>query len=268
MSHAKRLDKASSLFFLCGFVCAKLHHTPLIFVSALLNIISLSMYFIGYMLWLLACELHPDHTKKPQSWYGFSQFKTQHRLAAFCGLMAIFFCLIAIPVPVAILPACIFFALSSCIWCIAEYHKMRHPPIHDQDYSSEQQAIYMRYVVFMTLASILSSAATVIIFFCPPIALATMVIATGVGIILTLIAINYWIKSGLEKYEPDYFESSAEVMHKKLVTNPGLTLEPLPRVLVDITETDEKEPFTEDDIMTPDNDNLSEMTDFNRTFNP
>ena len=203
MDHAKRIDKASSVFFFVGFVIAQLRHTPVWLLTAFANISSLFLYFIAYMLWLIACQLYPDHPGLKEHWYGFAQFKNQHRAAAILGTIGIICSVLAFFFPVAVLPACWFFALSSCVWLISEYHKKQNPLAYEDDYSTEQHHVYLRYGVVVTTMALITALATTILIFFPIVALPTLTITTILGICLGSFALHDWVDFTFTDYKPD-----------------------------------------------------------------
>lgn len=207
LRHAKILDKVSGVFFFIGFVFSKLQSIPLVFLSALFNLLSLISYLTAYSLWLAACERYPDHPS-PKSWYSSIQLKNQHRFAAVFGTLAIMSCLVAIIFPIALIPAAWCFLISNIVWCVAEYHKMRHPPVYDPEYSSERQAVYMRYALLMTSASLITALATTLVLCFPPITMATLITATIVCLLINLAALQDWVKFTWADYPPDMLPHS------------------------------------------------------------
>ncbi|KTD63989.1 hypothetical protein [Legionella spiritensis] len=226
MSHTKRLDKATSILFLGGFFFSKLQNTPLLLLSVLFNLISLSLYLTGYILWYIASHLYPNYPQKEECWYGFTQFKNQYKISAMLGTAAILLCLLAIPFPLLMLPASLLFAVSNTIWCIAEYHKMKQPPSYDKDYSSEKQSVYMRYALLSTGISILTVTAAILSLCFPPVALPLMITTTIISFLLNLIAIDTWLACQLETYKPDRAISSSGIMLEQLEARPDLQRAP------------------------------------------
>ncbi|KTD49456.1 hypothetical protein Lrub_0555 [Legionella rubrilucens] len=221
LRHAKRLDKASGVFFLMGFIFSKLQTIPIVFVSSIFNLLSLMCYLTAYSLWLAACERYPDHPPRAQSWYGLVQFKSQHKVAAVMGTLAILTCLAAIAFPPALIPSAWLFLVSNVLWCIAEYHKMRHPPVYDEDYSSKRQAVYMRYALLMTSASLVTALATTLVFCFPPAALATLMTATILCILINLAALQDWVAFTWVKHPPDTWDESHALINNELGCEPG-----------------------------------------------
>lgn len=221
LRHAKRLDKASGLFFLMGFVFSKLQSIPLVFVSAIFNLLSLLCYLTAYSLWLAACERYPDQPSHINSWYGTVQFKSQHKVAAVLGTLAILTCLAAIAFPPALIPAAWLFLVSNILWCVAEYHKMCHPPVYDEEYSSKRQAVYIRYALLMTSASLVTALATTLVFCFPPAAFATLITATILCLLINLAALHDWVEFTWVKHPPDTWNESHTVIINELGCEPG-----------------------------------------------
>lgn len=224
MKHADRLDKASSIFFLIGFVVSKLQHAPFAILSMLSNLGTLFFYSIGYTLWLVACQMYPDQPAKKQFWYGFAQFKNQHRVSAVLGAVAIVCCVIAISFPIALVPANWLFVLSNCIWCIAEYHKKQNPPTDNQNYSSSQQSAYLRYAIVSTTMLLLTAIATTIATLFPPLAIFVFAASTLLGISLGAVAFYCWVDCTLNDHKPDY-QSNSYTMLSETLGAPSNTIE-------------------------------------------
>lgn len=239
MSHAKRIEKASGVLFFFGFICSKLQFIPIQIASALFLIVSVLLYFIAYLLWLTSCQLHPHHPRKEWSWYGFTEFKHQHRIAALIGTIAVIACIIALILPMATIPACWLFVLSNCFWCIAEYHKYKHPPKNDANYSSTQQKNYIYYTLLITAVSIISAIATTLVITCPVIAAPTLIIAAVFCFILSVTALHFWIKYSFEPGKPASCLDSHQIMAKELSAQPDLNLSPNPVIKSVQVEPDE-----------------------------
>lgn len=208
MSHAERLDKASTAFFFAGFVVSKLHHTPFVVLATLSNIGSLFLYTLAYGLWFLASRLYPDYPRKAQSWYGFTEFKNQHRIAVVLGVAAIVSCLAAITMPLAIIPATWLFAFSNSVWCISEYHKKQNPPTDDREYSSSLQTTYFRYAVTTVAMSFLTALDTTIVIFFPTAAVLTLTFSSVAGVGLGALSLYYLTDYIYQKHTPDALNAS------------------------------------------------------------
>jgi hypothetical protein len=198
--HARLLDKISGNLFLAGFLFSKLRFIPIRPISMIINTISLSAYFIGYTSWYLATLLYPSHPRLKTSYFGFAEFKQQYQAAALLGTVAT---AISFMDSAVSLPATWLFALSSVMWTISEYHKYKNPPGYDLDYSSQRQAIYLRYVLVTMAISLLTSAATTVAVIFPAMATASLLTSVVLGNLLTVLALYYCKKSMDEHIKPD-----------------------------------------------------------------
>lgn len=191
MSHAEKLNKASTAFFFAGFAVSKLHHTPFIVLATLSNLASLFLYAIAYCLWFLASRLYPDYPRKAQSWYGFTEFKNQHIIAVILGIAAIISCVAALSMPLAIIPATWLFASSNSIWCISEYHKKQSLPISEKDYSVSLQTAYLRYAITTTALSFLTALDTTLVIAFPAETVLILTFSSVAGVGLGALAIYF-----------------------------------------------------------------------------
>lgn len=191
MSHADKLNKASTAFFFAGFAVSKLHHTPFVVLATLSNLASLFLYAIAYCLWFLASRLYPDYPRKAQSWYGFTEFKNQHIIAVILGVAAIISCVAALSMPIAIIPATWLFASSNSIWCISEYHKKQSLPISDKDYSVSLQTAYLHYAFTTTALSFLTALDTTLVILFPAEAVLILTFSSFAGVGLGALAIYF-----------------------------------------------------------------------------
>lgn len=194
MSHATRLDKASSYFFLLGFFLSKIQYIPLTIISSTLKFSSLIMYFLGYLLWIIGSHIYPDHNRLKNQWYGFAQFKEQYQCAAIIGLIATVLSIIAIFVPILILPAAWLFLSSNVIWTIGEYHKLNNPPEYELNYSHGHQSVYLSYAMTMSTITLLTAVTTTLMIIFPLIALPVFMGGALLGIGLGALGLEYWLE--------------------------------------------------------------------------
>jgi hypothetical protein len=214
MGHAKRLEKASGIFFVLGFTAAQMQRLPFVALGAISNVVTLLSYFLGYILWLAACQFHPDHPGRKNFWYGFTQFKNQHRAAAIVGTIAVFISLIAFSLPLAIVPACWLFAASNCIWLISEYHKKKNIFNHEQGYSASQQNSYLHYSALTTALSLVTATATTVSLLFPIAAPVTIGVSVIIGIFLATFALHYWLEHKLTTHQSE--KQSHTILTNKL----------------------------------------------------
>lgn len=205
-NYAKNLDKASSTFFFFGFAISQLRFAPFV-ISAFAKISSLFFYLIAYVLWLAASHLYPDHPRLRREWYGFAQFKNQHRIAAALGTLAVICSIITFVFPIIAVPASWLFVISNVFWLISEYHKKQNPP-DEEDYSSERQHIYLIYASLITSMAIITAVATTIIAFYPIATIATILLASLFSICLGTVAFKYWAEYTFFDYQMDSVNAS------------------------------------------------------------
>lgn len=221
MSNATRLTKASSVFFFFGFTASKIRYVPIVIASALLSLISLGLYLIGYLLWFIGSHIQTDHSKHDHKWYGFAQFKEQYRLAALLGLVATAFSAIALFAPVLIIPAVWLFLGSNIFWAIGEYHKLNHPPQNDPDYSQGHQLAYLSYAITMSVITLLAATSTTLILLFPPLIAPIMIVSTVLSIGLGTLVVEYWLSFTFGNHPPTPVIQSDDQMAKSLVSEIG-----------------------------------------------
>lgn len=195
MSLAKRLEQISSGLFFVGFLISKLEHLPLVTISGIFNLVALTMYLLGYIFWISASYIFPEHTQRTDRWYGFSQFKDQYKVAATIGTIATLLFIGAMFVPIINIPALWIFVISNGVWFTAEYHKLQHPPTYDKQFSPEKQRSYLYFAMMITLLSVVAAIAGTIAFACPPIAIMVLTVSTVISLVLGAAAVMYWFDS-------------------------------------------------------------------------
>ncbi len=194
------LDGLVSGLFITGFAASKLKDIPA--VGLIFTLISLCAYLIGYLLWNIATRLYPNHPRKANHWFGFAQFKQQYELASLLGLVA---CIMCLTNPgLLVVPALWIFVLSNTLWSIAEYHKLKHPPSHNPNFSSKQQALYLRYVLLMTAVCALSAICATAAFINPLFAFVAYMLPLTLGNVLTVLAFHACGQSLFNTFKPDH----------------------------------------------------------------
>ena len=231
MNHAKNLDNASGKLFLIGFIATKLRLLPLPFVADFLSVFASGCYLIGYALWLMACHFHPTYQPKKESWYGFTHFKNQNRIAAGLGFVAVALALTAFAFPTLVLPGACVFAISNVVWCVAEYHKRQNPPA-DPAYKPERQNYYLSYAILSTMVSLIAAACLALTFIFPPIGAAAFFISTLIGISLTIAAFYFLLSTpatndqeedNTKAYTPSHTIITQQLASPKLEPQPSET---------------------------------------------
>ena len=195
MSHARRLDKASTYFFSTALVLSKLQYIPNAMATFVLKLSSLSLYLIGYALWFSASLLRGDHKRHNPNWYGFAQHKIQASFASITGFIATGLSIAAAFVPVLFPPAAWLYVVSNIIWTIAEYHKLNNPPKDTEHFSYSRQRAYLSYTITITTMSVVTAVAATLILVFPPIAIPATIISVIISIGLGILAFEYWMDS-------------------------------------------------------------------------
>lgn len=194
MSHAERMDKASGIFFFLGFLSSKLQYLPIALLSGISNLLAMGFYTLGYILWLGACRLAPNHPALPNKWYGFSQFRDQHAVSAIIGVSATICCCFLFLTQSLIIPVSWLFFLSNIFWAIGEYHKLNNPPPNDPDFIYERQQYYCYYSGSIVGLSLMTAIATTIGFVFPPAAMIVLGVSLAVGFFLAAAAAYFWFR--------------------------------------------------------------------------
>ncbi|KTD73170.1 hypothetical protein [Legionella tucsonensis] len=208
MTIAKKLDKASGIFFFTGFLLSKLQYIPFPLASAIFRFVSLGIYSLAYLSWLTASLLHRDHPVNYRKWYGFAQVKEQFLLSSFVGFTATVLSVAAVFIPVLFPPAAWLFLIGNAIWAIGEYHKFKNPPTDDANYSSTRQKNYVSYAVTSTSISLVAAIAATLIFVFPPMAIPitifSLIICAGLG----ALAFEFWLNCTFGNHKPDQIPES------------------------------------------------------------
>ncbi|WP_131783415.1 hypothetical protein [Legionella gresilensis] len=202
MSYGKYLNKFSSLFFFVGFATAKLQLLPFYLFTFITSIFSMACYLTGYLLWLIASFINPHSTRHSDFWYGFTSFTTQHKLAATLGAIATVFFFISLTSPFVAIPAVWLFAASNTFWCIAEYHKWKHPP-QDKEYSANRQSKYLQYALLTTATSFVTALSITFSMIFPLSAFAILTSAAIISLIFSIQSLNAWASANLSNDKPD-----------------------------------------------------------------
>lgn len=274
MSYADILDKTSSIFFIMGTLFSKLRLLPFALFSLVANVISQILYLGGYILWFVASYLYPEHPRLKDQWYGFGQFKEQSRISAVVGTVASIFSVIAIFQPVLIIPALWFFFISNVIWSISHYHRLKNPPDFEADYSATSQVNYIGYAFLTTCVSFVTAFCITASILFPVISFAMLTTSTILGLIITLVALEYLVNFSFNNTQPNkwkgtnYSEMSTELSHSSILSinySCDTSLEPgcdVPSYSSLFVKTDSESSSSSDQIVSehlPDLDNRLEM---------
>ncbi|KTD50791.1 hypothetical protein [Legionella quateirensis] len=193
MTQAKNISKASSYFFLIGFIVSKIQYLPIVFVSIIPNVISLVCYFMAYGLWFISSHFLDSNKPNKEEWYGFAQFKEQFLYAATIGIIASLISISSLFLPVLIVPATWLFCTSNILWSIGEYNKLKHPSESDINFSYSYQQTYLSYALTMTAIAFTTALGATLIFIFPPITMPILIISTITSSGLGILSCDYWL---------------------------------------------------------------------------
>lgn len=202
MSTTSILGKVSSFFFFSGFVFAKIQYLPFPVVAPAFNAVSLLFYAMAYSVWFLSSHFHPNHDPEEKEWYGFAQFKEQHLFAATIGLLATTLSIAGIFVPILLVPAAWLFFASNLMWTIGEYHKLKNPPLYDEEYSHTYQQSYFYYAITMSCISAVAGLSATSVFLFPPLTIPILVVSAIIVIGLSVLAGELWLDYTFGNHKP------------------------------------------------------------------
>lgn len=165
-------------------------------VSIIFNILSLVLGFFGHITWYMATFLYPSHKPDTSKWYGFSEIKEQHKMAAILGIAASIMGVLAIAFPIMLIPSGWCFLAGNVYWVISEYHKLSNPPKDDPAFNEKKQTDYLYYALLTATIAFISALSITLSFILPP-AGATILLtcSTLLGISLGVLAFEYWLAS-------------------------------------------------------------------------
>lgn len=203
MIHHEKLGKIKSVLFSLGFLTSQLKYIPFSLSLFLAAPAALVLYLSGYLIWLFSSHFYPEHPHRFKNWYSFAQFRDQHKAAASLGVIAIAFSLLAFFIPILTIPSLWLLAISSGIWCISEYHKLKNPLAREENYSHSRQKALFRYsAIIASLALVFALTSTIPLFF-PVLAPAVFLVSLVLGIALGVTGFRYWIICNFGDHKPD-----------------------------------------------------------------
>lgn len=194
MSQSVILNKTSNFLFFLGSVFGKLKQLPFALAALTFNLVALSLNAAGYCLWIAATLFYPNQKRHKNQWYGFAEFKEQHRVSAILGLIGTVFGFVAIAFPMLLIPATWLFFSSNIVWVISELHKSKNPPFQDLEYSAKKQSNFLSYAITMTFIGFVTAFATTLMLCFPFAAIPVLITSTIINAGLGLVATEYWLK--------------------------------------------------------------------------
>lgn len=240
MRQVRILNRTSVAFFLLGFIADKLRFVPVALVSTIANLAALFFNFLGYLAWFAASKLYPEHPKLKQVKFGLNQFKTQNKISALLGGIAIITAAIALALPVLLIPTAWLFALSSVVWVYSEYNKKQHPFPGDKEFSSKRQSLFLRFALALTTLSVLTAVAATLSFVFPMAAPIVLTISAIATIYMIAIIFYFWVDFTFYKFKLNPVindQSYKQMMAKDLTPGNHKTIKhDLKAALVDKTE--------------------------------
>lgn len=197
MIKASKIDIASATFFVIAFMFAKSQFLLPSFLAMISNLISLSLYFIGYILWSIAALCFPQNKAPKKPLLGIQDFKQPYLAASLLGFLATVCCVLALSAPIFLLPAAWIYFLSNCLWCLAELHKMIHPPFWTAENPPQKQQYHFIYTSLICFLSFLSAVATTLTFCIPAATMSLFIASVVIGAVLGFVALSFWFAYSL-----------------------------------------------------------------------
>ncbi|CAM2875225.1 hypothetical protein [Legionella worsleiensis] len=217
MTLARKINTASSCFFLIGFLIAKSQYLPFVLTPIIHNILALSCYFIAYTLWFVSSHYQGSNTPDKREWYGFAQFKEQFLYAATLGIIASFIGILALFLPALIVPSTWLIFSCNVLWSVGEYNKLKHPSDDDLNFSYSNQQADLSYALTMSGIACTSALSATLLFFLPsitmPVFIISALIIAGLGLLSCECLLNSFF--GEHKKTPTS-KSSYNLMHTSL----------------------------------------------------
>lgn len=192
------LARLGDNLFFTGFIISKSTLVPIALVSLILNIISLTIYAIAYLVWFLssyASHNNRDYCELP----AYKQFKKhviQYLFSSLTGVVATILSVVAIFFPIIAIPAAALFLVSNLCWVVGEYYRLKlsDKSEHYAIVPKAQQA-YFQYAVTATLVSIITLTSVVLCAAFPPLTLVITAVTFIIGGVLGCFALIRWADS-------------------------------------------------------------------------
>lgn len=222
MAKSKYLEKASGAFFFSGFMLSKFQYLPFPIVAAAFRFVSLGIYLLGYSMWFLASLMQPEHKRKDTKWYGFAKFKEQFLFSSLIGFIATVVSVVAISMPILFPLAAWLYVLGNAMWAIGEYHKLKNPPAHDENFSYERQKSYFKYTATTTLISLVAAISSCLIIAFPLATIPITFFSLGICIGLGAFAFENWLDSAFGNHKPEHKIGSYNKLDSQLSSSCSL----------------------------------------------
>lgn len=162
----EQLENASGLLFSIGAIFSKLQFLPINIIRIGSNVSALLAYWVGYVLWIAACQQYPSQERKNHHWYTFAEFKSQFTASAIVGSIAVTFSLLSIINPTAFVLSAWLMVVSNFLWVVGERNKMANPPEYRQLPSLKHQETNFNYAtIVLSISTITACSVTAVIVF-------------------------------------------------------------------------------------------------------
>lgn len=225
MTLIEKINKACNFFFFTGFVISKLQFLPIPMISLITKSVSLSMYFLGYILWYISTYFHSNDPMIKPEWYEFAKTHELYRYSAILGIISTVLGISGIFSPFIALPAAWLFFISNFIWAMGEYQVLHHPPLNNLSYSHAGQYKYVEYANAMTIIALITASTCTFALLYPafavPVLLTSSMISTGIG----FAALESWLEYHYGHIPPDIKPESYQLLQQKLGANVNNTVD-------------------------------------------
>ncbi|MCC5792577.1 MAG: hypothetical protein JJT82_08245 [Legionellaceae bacterium] len=224
MSH-KKLSKYSGYLFTLSSIIGLLKHLSQSGFKIIANIAALCVNMLAHIVWLLALEKLPEQRSQDSRQSGFIGFKAQSRTTAILGFTGSLCFLLSMVLPVLMYVGLWCTALSSVLWLSSEYHRFYYPPQGEENYCSSKQHTYLKYVAFMTLASVSTASLVTLPLVLPAMTALLLAASTVFSFLLSMNALQYWLAQF--DFTPENRSSIAEPLIpecSRALSHPGFAL--------------------------------------------
>lgn len=186
-----------NLFF-TGFIISKSTLVPIALASLILNIISLAIYAVAYLVWFLSSYASHNNSnyRELPAYKQFKKHVVQYIFSSTTGVVATILSVIAIFFPIVAIPAAALFFISNLCWVVGEYYRLKlSGKSADYAINPKAQQAYFQYAVTATIVSILTLTSVVLCVAFPPLTLAITTATIIIGGVLGCFALIRWADS-------------------------------------------------------------------------
>lgn len=195
--HSKRINIASSVFAVAGFILSKAEYFfGVSFIRAFFTVASLVCFLIYYILWFAAATFFPNvQTTKPLSIFDLlKEHRSVNIKAAIVGVLGTILYFSSFALPVLTIPAVWLYFISSCLWFYGEYKELNKPSLAGEGPLWVKHKNYVIFSGLLTFSSLLSAISSTAIFWAPTLAAPPITITFAViGALVGCGAIAFWL---------------------------------------------------------------------------